>query len=101
MWLNILIYIYFLFFIINNFISFIFINEQGDINHCIVTRQLSSNEWWWMDGVANLNQSSPFDDVDDDDADADDHNNNNNNNNNNNPLQVTTTDIQPSLILKR
>jgi hypothetical protein len=54
-----------------------------------------------MDGVANLNQSSPFDDVDDDDADADDHNNNNNNNNNNNPLQVTTTDIQPSLILKR
>jgi hypothetical protein len=44
-----------------------------------------------MDGVANLNQSSPFDDVD----------NNNNNNNNNNPLQVTTTDIQPSLILKR
>jgi hypothetical protein len=40
-----------------------------------------------MDGVANLNQSSPFDDVD--------------NNNNKNPLQVTTTDIQPSLILKR
>jgi len=56
----------------------------------------STNDDGWMDGVANLNQSSPFDDVDDDDAD--DHNNNNNNNN---PLQVTTTDIQPSLILKR
>lgn len=43
-----------------------------------------------MDGVATLNQSSPFDDVDKNDDDDDD-----------DPLQVTTTDIQPSLILKR